>query len=674
MIRLKHLALSLVFIVTSLPANAIDPPTRKPRPTYTSSVLNRSDAERVQIGLEAARDGDWNKVVSYRKALNDPAAKKLLLWRHASTGMNSEDFEFLDKTLTELAGWPGMSSVRENAEEKIVNTRMNASQRAAWLEKSGPISGEGKINLAEAYLQLGRKDDAHRLIRDAWLNHVFQTSRQSQIANEYRNVLTREDHEKRADLLLWLRQRTAAKAMKPYLSSDYDKLVDARIALAVGARGVDSTINAVPARLQSDPGLLFERAYWRRKRGMWDGARPLLLEINPAGVPEAGLARIWDEKNLHIRTAIKQDEHLIAYRLAASHGLTSGVDFASGEFIAGWMALRYLNRPSDALKHFRTLEAGVGSPISKSRGFYWTGEAYKALGQQAEALAAYQQAAAFNTTFYGQRAAEKLGTAAIMSLPAPIVPTTEQRTAFRQREKVKALIMLVEAGEDYQFRRLAFDLDDELTSTLDYALLFDLTKSYNMTQVGVRGAKAGMAKDLVETGAAYPLFPFTLPIDRASSAEPAMVIALSRQESELNPKAVSHAAAYGLMQMLNGTARLQARREGVSYKRSWLLDDPEYNVKLGRAHLSDLIERFDGSYILAIAAYNAGASRPTQWVKDYGDPRRGEIDPIDFIESIPFSETRNYVQRVLENTQVYRHRLSGQPEQIRLEADLSRGH
>lgn len=664
--------LSICCIVASPAANAIDPPSRKPQSTYRSSVLNRADTERMEAALRAAVDGNWSKVRTYRETISDPVARKVLLWREASTGMNSANFAELDRTLRELQNWPRLGSVRENAEEKIVDSGLSAAQRVAWLEASGPISGEGKIALAEAYFSLGRRAEGEALIKDAWRNHPFYVSRQKEIANKYAAILDPPDHIARTDYLLWTSQRSAASAMKSYLPSEYDRLVDARIALAVGGRGVDSKINAVPASLQNDPGLLFERSYWRRKRGRWDDARPLLLEIKNPDIHPRGLARIWDEKNLHIRRAIKDDEYTIAYQLASSHGMTEGVDFASGEFIAGWMALRYLGLPNDALRHFTTLEAGVGSPISKSRGLYWMGEAYTALNRTAEARGAYERAAKYNTTFYGQRAAEKIGQANIY-LPPPLEPTDQQKRDFADRELVKALKILIEAGEEYQFRVLSYHFDDQLRSATDFALLFDLAKSYNMTQVGVRGSKAGLSEDIIETGAAYPLFPFALPLDRTRSAEPALVIALSRQESELNPKAISSARAYGLMQMLNSTARLQARREGISYRQSWLLDDPEYNASLGRAHLSDLIDQFNGSYILAIAAYNAGASRPKQWIQDYGDPRRGEIDPIDFIESIPFSETRNYVMRVLENTQVYRQRLSGQTTRIRLEEDLNRG-
>lgn len=661
----------LCLLAASPAAFAIDAPDRKPQPTYKSSVLNRSDSERVFLGLQAARDGDWRSVRGYRQAVGNRVGQKLLLWREVTSSQSSSDFDTLDRALRELEGWPRLNGVRVQAEEAIGNSRLTPTSRIQWLERFGPISGEGKIALSEAYQTLGRREDAERLIRDAWHNHSFLVSRQREIARKHANILNEADHIRRADYLLWSSQRSAASAMKSYLPNSWDRLVDARIALASGSRGVDRLINAVPSSLADNAGLLYERSNWRRKRGRWADARPLLLQINPAGIPEVGLRKIWDEKNLHMRRAIREDEHSIAYQLAATHGMTSGVDFAEGEFNAGWVALRYLNRPQDALRHFQTLEAGVSSPVSKSRAQFWTGEALTRLNRTSEARQAYGRGARHLTTFYGQRSAERIGATQI-SLPPKKTPTQIDRDRFEQRELVQALRMLAEAGETFQFRRVAYFLDDTLQTDVEYELLFDLAESYNLTQVGVRGSKAGLFKGVVATGAAYPQFPFDLPGSARQAAEPALVIALSRQESELNAKAISSARAYGLMQMLNSTARMQARSEGVSYRRSWLLDDPIYNVTLGRAHLSDLIEQFDGSYILAIAAYNAGASRPRRWVQEYGDPRRGEIDPIDFIESIPFSETRNYVQRVLENTQVYRHVLARRPVSIELERDLKR--
>ena len=668
--RLSLLTLSLISVFTIQSASAIEPPSRKPNPPYVSSVLSRTDTERLRLGLDAASDGDWSRADAYRDSINDPTARRLLLWRSAASSLSGADFAELDRALEELDGWPGMNSIRVRAEEAIADSDLSPGERIAWLRASGPISGEGKIALAEAYISIGQREEAELLIKDAWHNHTFLVSRQREIANQYAEILDVEDHIYRADHLLWRSQRSAASDMRRYLPSGWDALVDARIALATGAAGVDRLIGNVPDSLQLNPGLLYERSKWRRRRGRWEDARPLLLDIDPSNLPEAALERIWEEKNLHLRRTIRDDEWTVGYQLASTHGLTSGADFAEGEFYAGWIALRYLNQPDVAAEHFATLEAGVSTPISLSRGHYWLGEAYSALNRTEDARAAYARGAQHLTTFYGQRSAERLGETT-MQLPDIVTPTEAEREEFENMDLVRALRMLAEAGENYQFRRISFHLDNQLRSAAQYEMLFDLADGYHITMAGVRGAKAGLSQDIVATRAAYPLFDFPMP-SPDSSAEQALTIALSRQESELNTRAISSARAYGLMQMLHSTARSQARREGEPYRRSWLLDDPVYNVTLGRAHLGDLIDQFDGSYIMAIAAYNAGASRPTRWMREYGDPRAGEIDPIDFIESIPFSETRNYVQRVLENTQVYRFRLAGQPTEITLTRDLSR--
>ncbi len=672
--RLILLPLSLLFLLSSSPAQAIEPPSRKPNPPYTSSVLPRQEFERVYLALRAASDGDWREVERYRSQVTDPVANKLLFWRVADSSLSGADFATLDRALSALQDWPGTFDLQVRAEEQISDSALSPQERIAWLERSGPISGEGKIALAEAYQAVGRRTDAEAMVRSAWHGHPFLISRQREIANKFAEILDPQDHIVRADYLLWSSQRSAAQAMKSYLPSGWDSLVDARIALATGAGGVDTLINRVPANLQSNPGLLYERSNWRRHRGRWEDAREPLLAIDPAGVPERGLRQIWDERNLHLRRAIRDHEWRDAYFLAANHGLSEGGDFAEGEFFAGWVALRYLDEPEVALRHFQRLENGVTTAISLSRARFWVGEAYTALGQTNEARAAYQRAMQDITYFYGQLAAQRLGINTI-TLPPAAQPTAADRERFESLELVKALRILAEAGEDYQFRRISYHLDDLLQTEAEYALLYELASGYQLRQVGVRGAKAGVSKGIIAPNAAFPTFDFQIPASRSSmSADPALISALTRQETEMNAKAISSARAYGLMQLLDGTARAQARRENVSYRQSWLLDDPEYNVTLGRSYLGDMIDRFDGSYIMAIAAYNAGPSRPARWIEEYGDPRRGEIDPIDWIESIPFSETRNYVQRVLENTQVYRYMLAGGPAPLELTSDLSRGH
>ena len=367
---------------------------------------------------------------------------------------------------------------------------------------------------------------------------------------------------------------------------------------------------------------------------------------------------------------LEKGDYQTAYALAAPHGLTEGSEFAEAEWLSGWIALRHTNAPERALRHFESLSRGVSTPISLARAYYWKGRALSELGEIENANAAFREAAQYNFTYYGQLAADRIGGADISFQETPF-PSQIERDAFRARPEIRSLMLLGEIGEDSLFRRLSYHLDDQLNSAGEFLLLSEIAEDFQQPHVGVRGAKAGMAKGIIAADAAYPLVDYSL--RRQPNVERSYMLALSRQESEMNPRAISHAGARGLMQFMPATARLEARRTGLPYRQSWLTDDPGYNMTLGGAHLDHLLGRFNGSYIMTAAAYNAGASRPLRWVKEYGDPRAGEIDPVDWVEFIPFSETRNSVQRVLENVQVYRHRLSGQPAQVQLARDTRRG-
>lgn len=415
--------------------------------------------------------------------------------------------------------------------------------------------------------------------------------------------------------------------------------------------------------------MLFERARWRR-RARTGTATELLLEIDGNDVPAEARDILWRERHLAVRTALKRKQYRTAYKLSAPHGMTRGKEFAEAEWTAGWIALRFIDRPEDALTHFESLEAGVSTPISLARARYWRGRALERLGRRDEALAAYNSASEHIHTYYGQLAAERIGTTQI-AFEGVGLPTEVERQSFNARPLVKAIQLLAEAGKSREARRFSYHLDNSFTSAMDAVLLLDLGRSLHMPDLGVRGGKESLANGIFAPEAAYPVISY--PLLTKPRVETAYVLALSRQETELNPRAISGANARGLMQLLPSTARTQARREGLPYRSSWLTDDPAYNMSLGAAHLDDLLDRFNGSYIMAAAAYNAGAGRPARWIREYGDPRTGEIDPVDWVELIPFSETRNYVQRILENTQVYRHRLNEAPHPVMLTQDLYRG-
>jgi soluble lytic murein transglycosylase len=650
-------------------------PSLKPSPTRTSTWLAGPEFRDLSRALDAAENNRWVDVRAALARITDPGARALLRWRMAIDGNSGLGFSDLSKALEDFKGWPDYSKISAQAEITIMTSTLSASERIAWLTAHGPETGDGVLALADAYNSNAKTDDMNRVIRTAYRSWQMTSDISRTMERQYPGAISADDVWARADMLLWRDNVSAAQALLPRLSSGQRAVINARIGLMKNVRKVDALVEAVPDELQDDPGLLLERARWRERRGDDAGELEMLMRIKGSAAPEVGRADIWSEKQSVVRRLIREADYSKAYALAADHGLTTGEAFRDAEWIAGWLALTKLNDPVKAERHFRTFGAGVTTPISLGRAGYWLGEALTAQKRTAEAQAAYADAAKYPYVFYGQLAAEKISAIqpdAIILQLAPVPPITDaERKAFTQKPAIRAAILLAETGRLATFERFSYAIDDTLETAQEHQMLFDIARGYLEMRAAVRGGKAGLARGLVAPDAVFPVL--DLPKSpRSGAAEPAMVLALSRQESEFNPLAVSPADARGLMQLIPRYAQAEARKISMPFRASWLTDDPTYTLKIGRAFLDDLVDQYDGSYIMAAAAYNAGPSRVRTWVNDYGDPRGG-ADPVQWIESIPFSETRNYVQRVLENTEVYRSRLTGKPVRLTLSNDLRRG-
>jgi soluble lytic murein transglycosylase len=426
-------------------------------------------------------------------------------------------------------------------------------------------------------------------------------------------------------------------------------LAEARMRLRGGAGGVEAALKKVPPAYQNDPGLLYERTKWRRIRDMNDGAREALLK------PPADLVRPdlwWREAEYQSRQALRDGDISLAYKIAAAHKPAPGKIQADAEFLAGFIALRFLEDPKTARGHFQKLFDGVNSPVSRSRGAYWAGRTAEAANDPAGAKAWYAKAAEHQTTFYGQLAAGKLNEAAPPVALDP-TPTASDRQSFRLNEIARAAQILSETGNNELFVSFALALLDRAKTpgekVLALAHIRDLGRMDTTVALARRVARDGTV--LIEH--AYP----TLALPKGERPEAALVHAIIRQESNFDQNAVSRVKAQGLMQLMPATAKIVAKELGVRYDMSDLTQDPNYNIRLGSTYLGGLIDDFSGSYIAAIAGYNAGPGRIRRWLRDNGDIRRGEVDVIDWIEQIPITETRNYVQRVLEGLHIYRSRL-----------------
>ncbi|HEY2481068.1 MAG TPA: transglycosylase SLT domain-containing protein, partial [Caulobacteraceae bacterium] len=473
--------------------------------------------------------------------------------------------------------------------------------------------------------------------------------------------------EAREDMLLYGAHDSAALDLLRFLPTDQQALAQARMALRRGDPNAQTLIAALPAALQNAPGLIYERVIKLRDAGMSVAARQLISEL-PETLPDASAAeRLWKHGSLAI-DALHEGDAAGAYAVAAHCGLTTGPNAAEAQFLAGWIALTRLKDPALADSHFAKVADAGASPLTQSRAYYWRGRAAEAQGDVVNAQLFYGQAAHFNTTFYGLLAAQRTGETRLSLGHDPQI-TSDERAEFEALSAIKAMRYLAGIGAVDEFKVFAADLADILPSAVDEAMLTDLTRAYGDQQAGMRVVRNAARRGFILPERGYPLV--SAPAV-AGGAEPALVLGVTRQESSFDPRAHSGAGARGMMQLMPTTAEILARRLGLGYS-TYELEDAQYNMRLGSAYLGQLVDQFSGSYVMAAAAYNAGPGRPVQWTAACGDPRSGGTDPLNFIECIPFSETRDYVMRVMEATQVYRARLGGGTAPLTLESDLRRG-
>ena len=567
--------------------------------------------------------------------------------------------------------WPAISRIQSHVEKRIAKNAP-ASDVLALFQTREPVTGTGKIQLARVHYEKGDKVAGDKYLRDAWINNNFRIAEERKLLSTYGGRLTKEDHAARVDRLLWGRQVTNARRVFSRLATADRREAQARAALLLRASSAPALYNKLSIDRQLDSGMLHAAVRYYRRSG--DEPFALSLAEKSPNDPDTlrNPGRWWDERQLLMRWALREGRFADAYAVASQHGLEPGSDYAEAEFNAGWIALRFMNEPKRAETHFLALASSVGTPISLSRAYYWLGRSAAARNEPALAKSYYGAAAKHYYSYYGQLAAEELGGAALAKrFAASATSSAQDRALFSSRPIVAALRKLSDLNLDYEFMVFAYHADDQLTRPGEFVELAKITNGEGAPHLTVRAGKVAIQKNAFTADVAYPLV--FVPDEAAKFMAPEIVLGLSRQESEFNPRAFSHAGARGMMQLVPGTALMTARKEGLRYSRSALLDDPVYNMTLGSAHLSHLAARFDGSLIMTFASYNAGQSRVDRWMREYGDPRAASIDPVDWVELIPFSETRNYVQRVLENVQVYRGRLNNAPIPGRLSADLERG-
>ncbi|MBA4803245.1 MAG: lytic transglycosylase domain-containing protein [Brevundimonas sp.] len=631
-------------------------------------VLGEQDAALFREGLALARARDIPGTRAVMARIGDPAARKLVEWALLDTSADRMSWAELADVESRFAGWPRGSSRREAIEKALERDYAGPDAALALFARSGPTTIEGVIALADALEQRGRGDEARRLVREWWTTRSFDEASQNRILARWGGALTAADHEARLGLLLAGPHGPATRAMTTLVSAERRAVAEAAMALRT-AYSPDAIVAGLTPAQARDPAVALERARILRAQNRQSEGFALLSALPPAGTASSDAQNtLWSERRNYFLDALERRNWQAAYDAMAGHGFVSGERMVDAEFFAGWAALTKLNDPARAARHFEALRQASSTPITQGRALYWLGRAAEAQGNTPAAVEFYRAGAQHIQTFYGQLAAEKAGLTTL-TLPGDPVPSAADRSAFEADERVRALRILGETGEPALFRVFAYQLDDDLPGPAQLALLMDAARGYGEEFTAMMVGRAASQRGYLMPERQYPI---RVPPPVAGAAPLEFTLAITRQESSFDPRARSGADARGMMQFLPSTASGVARRLGLPYsaERLW---EPDYNMTLGSYHLGELMSRFGGSMLLTTVGYNAGPARPPQWIARCGDPRGAQVDPVDFIECAPFTETRNYMMRVMENMGVYRARLNGGSAPLTLSQDLRRG-
>jgi soluble lytic murein transglycosylase len=637
----------------------------------SAETLSPEDQNLYRQGFAAAEEGK----LDYARALAHKAADKTLLpvlaWAAYEKIGSGATFEQIAGFVGSHPNWPHIPLLIRRAEEAISAATPNDVLRP-WFEVHAPETAEGAMAWGRVLQDDGKAEAATAILRHAWIYNSFGPTQEREFLTHFASVIRPEDDFARLDRLLWDHQDEAATLQMRRVPEGAKRLARARMALAHDNSRGEALAGLVFEADRHDPGLIYELVNFRRERGHEDEAIPLLKDPGAdRGRPELW----WAERAALARYALQQGHITAAYEIARDHGAIEGVPYAEAEWLAGWIALRFLHEAQVAQTHFTKLYDHVITPLGHARGAYWSARAFEAAGDLRAADHWYRLAADNGTAFYGQLAVARSGGSGASALTGDPVPSAEEVEAFKKNDLAHMARLLGEIGQFDLMRVFLVQLIENEHSPGIRAQAAALPTEFGRADIAIVVAHQSERMGLPLIASGYPIP--SIPSADREKPEKALVLGLIRQESGFHRDAVSSAGARGLMQLMPATAAKIAHAIKLVFKRKDTLDtalthDPSLNLRLGTVYLDDLLGQFGGSYILAVAAYNAGPARVQKWMRDFGDPRTPGVDAVDWIESIPFSETRNYVQRVLEGVQVYRLRLGTTSVALSLESDLKR--
>jgi len=637
--------------------------------SMVQSVAAQTPAKNGQalaVALDLADQGDWQGAVNLAAKIPDALAFDIITWERLRAGEGA--FAEYETFLRNNPDWPGLPLLQKMSEDKIP-ANATLSRVVGYFSNQKPQTAAGSLRYALALRASNQERAASAEAVRAWTTLSLNDAEQTAFYADFSRALKSYNTE-RLDYLLWTRRVTEAGQMLNLVPADQRKLAEVRIALQQDKHGVDAMIKALPRSVKNAAGLAYDRFRWRLDKQFWDAAAEMLLQRSTSK-DAIGRPEFWASKRqTYARRAMRAGDFATAYKLASQHYLTPDQSgYSDLEWLSGFIALRKLNDPSRALRHFQKFRAAIASPISVGRAGYWLGRTYEALGDKANARTSYGLAANYQTSFYGQLAAERAGLPADPAIIGAGLPPDWTHESFLNSDPVHAAVLLHFAGDELLSRR--FFLQAALgLSVAQQAALGQMALDLDQHSTAVKIGKLAAQNGVVIQQSYYPLNALAT---MESPVPSELAMAIARQESELYAQAQSSVGALGLMQVMPATAKRVAKSLGVAYSRDKLLGDWSYNATIGTGYLKQMLDRYNGNYLLSAAAYNAGPGRADRWIVDYGDPRAPGVDAIDWIETIPYRETRNYVMRVTESLFTYRARISGKLSPLTLAEDLKRG-
>jgi soluble lytic murein transglycosylase len=607
----------------------------------------------VKKVIDLARDGETEDASEAAKTITDPAGQKLAEWFILRDSETQARFARYATFIANNPSWPSHVLMRRRAEARLWQEKADTATIRTFFADKAPLTAKGRFALARALLAQGDRMGAAREVKAAWRAEELADATEDMAYEEFKDLLAREDHRARMDKRIGAKELGAAMRAAKRLGDDDVAIVKACAAVKGDADKALSKLNDVPESARGDLGYVLCRVKWALKKEKIIEAAKMIVAAAPETMAQQDTDEWWRDRRTISRKLLDMGEFQLAYDVvkdAATPGLEAyRADYA---FMPGWIAMRYLNDPSTARKYFADIDKGLNNPITLARANYWRARAEEAAGNAAAARAFYEASAKYPTAYYGQLSRAKLGLEPVelrMQPPEKIAPASSD-------ERVRAAEMLYAVGEKDMVKAFAHDLGEECHDEAVMAALGELAYAREdavaMLQLGKNALGRGFAMDHY----AFPVVGIPAHKQWEPAIEHGMIYSVARTESAFDQRDYSHADAVGLMQVTPEAGKDTAKRFGVSYDWDRMKKDPVYNTQMGAGELSALLSEYKGSLIMTFAGYNAGRGRVRDWIKVRGDPRDPNVDAVDWVERIPFSETRNYVQRVIENLAVYRVR------------------